>query len=275
MSRHFDLPTWNKPSFACLASRFPYGEQITREKLAMVDQGEQLLMDMGFKQFRVRIHGNVARIELLPEDFVLLESIRNLISDILTELYSGSVSLVSITLIAALWASSKAMHSLSYGFDVIFAVPETRNWFVLRFWAILYTSVFAIGILAFLALTLLWKPIQTWIDGYLPHLFFLLDPEIKWLILLSLLTLVFALMYQTFPAVNLHFRPMLPGALFAALGWMIFSNILGIYANDYNGFSMYGSLTTLAMGMFWLYICMYLVMLGAEINSVLLGTRNR
>ena len=194
---------------------------------------------------------------------------------ILTELYSGSVSLVSITLIAALWASSKAMHSLSYGFDVIFAVPETRNWFVLRFWAILYTSVFAIGILAFLALTLLWKPIQTWIDGYLPHLFFLLDPEIKWLILLSLLTLVFALMYQTFPAVNLHFRPMLPGALFAALGWMIFSNILGIYANDYNGFSMYGSLTTLAMGMFWLYICIYLVMLGAEINSVLLGTRNR
>ena len=203
------------------------------------------------------------------------QDLMTLIMDILTELYSGSVSLVSITLIAALWASSKAMHSLSYGFDVIFAVPETRNWFVLRFWAILYTSVFAIGILAFLALTLLWRPIQTWIDGYLPHLFFLLDPEIKWLILLSLLTLVFALMYQTFPAVNLHFRPMLPGALFAALGWMIFSNILGIYANDYNGFSMYGSLTTLAMGMFWLYICMYLVMLGAEINSVLLGTRNR
>ena len=69
MSRHFELPTWNKPFFACLASRFPYDERITREKLAMVDQGEQLLMDMGFKQFRVRIHGNVARIELLPEDF--------------------------------------------------------------------------------------------------------------------------------------------------------------------------------------------------------------
>lgn len=60
MSRHFELPTWNKPFFACLASRFPYDERITREKLAMVDQGEQLLMDLGFKQFRVRIHGNVA-----------------------------------------------------------------------------------------------------------------------------------------------------------------------------------------------------------------------
>lgn len=69
MSRYFELPTWNKPSFACLASRFPYGETINREKLSMVDKGEQLLLDLGFSQFRVRIHGNLARIELLPEDF--------------------------------------------------------------------------------------------------------------------------------------------------------------------------------------------------------------
>ncbi|WP_026517300.1 ATP-dependent sacrificial sulfur transferase LarE [Butyrivibrio sp. MC2021] len=72
LSEEFDLPTYNKPSYACLASRFPYGELITKEKLALVDKGEQLLYDLGFKQFRVRIHGNsnfVARIELLPEDF--------------------------------------------------------------------------------------------------------------------------------------------------------------------------------------------------------------
>lgn len=78
LSEEFDLPTYNKPSYACLASRFPYGELITKEKLALVDKGEQLLYDLGFKQFRVRIHGNsnfVARIELLPEDFGrLLES---------------------------------------------------------------------------------------------------------------------------------------------------------------------------------------------------------
>ena len=78
LSEEFDLPTYNKPSYACLASRFPYGELITKEKLALVDKGEQLLYDLGFKQFRVRIHGNsnfVARIELLPEDFErLMES---------------------------------------------------------------------------------------------------------------------------------------------------------------------------------------------------------
>lgn len=68
LSKQLNLPTWEKPSFACLASRFVYGEQITKEKLGMVEQAEQLLLDLGFRQMRVRIHGNLARIEVLPED---------------------------------------------------------------------------------------------------------------------------------------------------------------------------------------------------------------
>ena len=68
-SKEHGLPTAVKPSFACLASRVPYGETITAKKLEMIDKGEQLLLDKGFSQFRVRIHGeNVARIELLPEE---------------------------------------------------------------------------------------------------------------------------------------------------------------------------------------------------------------
>ena len=69
LSEYFGLPTWSKPSFACLASRFPYGEEITEEKLQMVDRAEQLLIDLGFSQQRVRIHGNVARIEIDPSEF--------------------------------------------------------------------------------------------------------------------------------------------------------------------------------------------------------------
>lgn len=68
LSKAMDLPTWEKPSFACLASRFVYGEQITKDKLRMVEQAEELLLANGFKQFRVRIHGLVARIEVLPEE---------------------------------------------------------------------------------------------------------------------------------------------------------------------------------------------------------------
>jgi uncharacterized protein len=72
LSRHLGLPTWDKQSFACLSSRFVYGETITEQKLSMVDRAEQLLLDMGFHQVRVRIHGLIARIELLPEEFARL-----------------------------------------------------------------------------------------------------------------------------------------------------------------------------------------------------------
>ncbi len=72
LSWELGLPTWNKPSFACLASRFVYGEKITEEKLKMVAQAEDLLISLGFRQVRVRIHENIARIEILPEDFSLI-----------------------------------------------------------------------------------------------------------------------------------------------------------------------------------------------------------
>ena len=64
LSEEFGLPTWNKPPFACLATRIPYGEEITEEKLNMIDAAEQLLFDLGFPQFRVRMHGDIARIEI-------------------------------------------------------------------------------------------------------------------------------------------------------------------------------------------------------------------
>ena len=64
LSREMGLPTWDKPAFACLSSRIPYGQKITREKLSQVDRGEQFLLDLGFRQVRVRHHGNVARLEV-------------------------------------------------------------------------------------------------------------------------------------------------------------------------------------------------------------------
>ena len=83
LTKQMNLPTWSKPSFACLASRFVYGETITKEKLAMVERAEDLLREQGFRQFRVRIHGTNARIELLPEDIprMLDENLRKEIVD--------------------------------------------------------------------------------------------------------------------------------------------------------------------------------------------------
>jgi uncharacterized protein len=70
LSKELNLPTWNKPAFACLSSRFPYGNEITVPKLSMVEKAEQLLLDMGFRQLRVRHHGDIARIEVNTEERV-------------------------------------------------------------------------------------------------------------------------------------------------------------------------------------------------------------
>lgn len=69
LSKHLELPTWDKPAFACLSSRFPYGMGITREQLSRVDQAETFLRDHGFRHFRVRFHDDkTARIEVGPEE---------------------------------------------------------------------------------------------------------------------------------------------------------------------------------------------------------------
>jgi uncharacterized protein len=81
LSQEFGLSTWDKPSFACLASRFSYGEPITREKLKTIEDSERILFDLGFKQVRVRHHGNLARIEIDLADMekILAPTIRETI----------------------------------------------------------------------------------------------------------------------------------------------------------------------------------------------------
>ena len=87
LSRNYGLAVWNKPSSACLSSRFAYGEQITREKLKMVEQAEQFLQDLGFTQVRVRVHGSLARIEVLLEEIpqLMLQDNRKRIAEKLKE----------------------------------------------------------------------------------------------------------------------------------------------------------------------------------------------
>jgi uncharacterized protein len=80
ISKELGIFTWNKPSYACLASRIPYGEEITPEKLAMVEKAEQALLDMGFKEMRVRCHGKLARIEVAENDFAKAAAQRKEIS---------------------------------------------------------------------------------------------------------------------------------------------------------------------------------------------------
>ena len=95
LSKEFGLPTWNKPSYACLASRVPYNEELTADKLYMVECAENLLLQLGFEQCRVRIHGTLARIEVYPEEFshIMRDDIRYTICESLKNMGFSYVSL--------------------------------------------------------------------------------------------------------------------------------------------------------------------------------------
>ncbi len=82
LSRDMGLPTWDRPSYACLATRIPYGDEITAEKLHRIEQAEELLHSLGFMQSRVRVHGDIARIEAAPEqlDEIMRRDIREKIT---------------------------------------------------------------------------------------------------------------------------------------------------------------------------------------------------
>lgn len=81
LSRAMNLPTADKPSMACLATRFVYGERLTVERLAMVERAEEFLWSVGFRQLRVRVHEKTARIEILPADFVKLIELRDVVTE--------------------------------------------------------------------------------------------------------------------------------------------------------------------------------------------------
>lgn len=80
LSREMNLDTWDKPAFACLASRFPYGTKITKSRLKMIEKAEEIIHELGVKQFRVRFHDEIARIEVLKDDFhIVLDHSDNIV----------------------------------------------------------------------------------------------------------------------------------------------------------------------------------------------------
>lgn len=192
------------------------------------------------------------------------------IHEILQEIYSSSFGLVAVTVITTLWASSKAIHALQQGLGRICNEDKISNWFVVRAWAILYTLLVAIFIVIAIALIVFWQEARSFLIHYRPRGISLhaYAAFLKAMYTITFLTLSFTVMYKVFPHKKLRFRDQLPGALTAAVGWYAFSAFVTIYISDFGGFSMYGSLTTLTLVMFWLYFCTYFIMIGAEINEV-------
>ena len=187
------------------------------------------------------------------------------------EIYSRSVGIISITAIVAVWSAAKGIQYMADGLNSVHELKETRNWFVLRFWAVIYTMVFLIAIVFTLIVLVFGNSLRHLAVGYVPllgHLVALVG-KLRGVIMLLLLILFFDVIFTALPNKKLTFKSQLPGATGCAIAWYIFSFGLSVYVDYFNGFSMYGSLTTVALIMLWLYFCMYIMMVAVEFNVFL------
>lgn len=193
---------------------------------------------------------------------------------VITEIYdnANSGTLISVAALTALWSAGKGFLAIMKGLNSVYDIQETRNSLFLRIVSTVYTLIFALMIIVSITLFVFGNKIYLWIT----HRFNVLH-ELA-LVIISLRTMVglialfifFIVIYMFVPNRKTKISKEMPGALLCACGWMGYSYAFSYYIDHYSNYaSMYGSLTTIVLLMLWLYFCMYILFIGAEINILL------
>lgn len=202
---------------------------------------------------------------------IIPENLQEFVMGIVVEVYVRNTTVYSITsVVVALWSSGKGLMSLINGLNSIYHVHETRNWLIRRIQAVFYTLLFAIALIGSLLMLVLGNRIQMEVAKYVPFLGKIIARIIsaRTLIVFSALFLIFLLLYKVMPNRKATFKSQVPGAIITSIAWSLFSYFFSLYFSFFPGFrNMYGSLASLVMVMLWMYVCMNLLLYGAEINA--------
>lgn len=203
-------------------------------------------------------------------------TVEGLIESIVDQVYSQSGTIIPITVLVALWSAGRGVLSITNGLNCVYESRETRNYVYLRIRASLYTVIFLVAIILSLALSVFGNRIAIMLNQHFPVLVRLIDTVIRsrTLITLCILTLFWDTVYKYLPnrknIGKTTMKKQLPGAIFTACAWQVISFVFSIYLDIFTGFTtMYGSLTMIILIMLWLYMCMYVILLGGEVNALL------
>ena len=215
---------------------------------------------------------------LSQEDFtiwlltVVPEAFEDFVKGFTQEIYKGSTGRISITMLFAIFLSSKAFLSLKQGMNAVYEVKEQRNYILLRIYGMIYSLILALILVFMLALMVFGNWIHMHFLAKLPLIGELADRILNFRILISgLILFVFMwLIYVFLPNQKQTWRAQIPGAVFSSVGWVAFSYGFSIYVDYFSNYSsFYGATTTIALAMVWLYGCMYMIFLGGLINRLI------
>ena len=187
---------------------------------------------------------------------------------LIDEAYEQSVAVFSISALATIWSGALGMMSIIRGLNCIYDVEERRNYFHLRFIAALYTLAMIAILLVMLLIMVFERVVRNVAVSHFPSIMFVisLSSYLKFLVVIAVSTFFFALIYTFVPSAKMTFVYQLPGAVFSAVVWYLFSWLFSIYVNMSGYFSIYGSIATPLIMMIWLYFCISIFLIGAFIN---------
>lgn len=193
-----------------------------------------------------------------------------LMTQIISEMYSQSnFAIVSITAATTLWSASNGILAIIRGLNSVYGKEEERNYIIVRLIASFYTVVLLVLIVLALGFMVFGNSVLRLFSTKIPLLYELAEfiISLRSVYIPLLFTVTFVYVYRIIPNKNYRFIDYLPGALFASLGWIVSSYGYSIYIDNFAGATyIYGSLTTVVFMMLWLYMCMYVLFMGAEIN---------
>lgn len=190
----------------------------------------------------------------------------------LSELFVKSSSVLSLSAIAALWTASKGSAAISRGVRHVYNSSDSLSFIKSIFWSAVYTVIFMAMILLSLIILVFGSTIIEFLSVHFEWLqgVFGLFERLKAVVFLVVLCLFFAFVYRSLSGKKIPFSKQLPGAVFSAIGWTVFSLGYAIYIENFSNYSyIYGSLAAIVLMMLWLYFCMIIFLFGAEINVYL------
>lgn len=175
---------------------------------------------------------------------VFPETVDGLLVSIISQVYEKSAGILSVAILATIWSAGKGVLALIRGLNSINNVVENRNYFVLRLVSSFYTLVMLIILVICVSMAVFGNEL---ISGVI-------------------LVVVFTTIYTYVPNKKLKFLEQIPGAVFASVAWMLFSWGFSVYVEHSDGITAYGTLSIIVTMLLWLYIGIYIVMIGAYIN---------
>ncbi len=199
----------------------------------------------------------------------------NLLRKLLNEVNEKATgTIISISTVIGLWSAARGLIGIINGLNRIHHAKENRGFIRLRLNAIIYTVLMIAAIIITIAVLVFGEFLLTTAVSLLklPPLPEDMNFSMRWLIVFLFLVIFFTLIYAVLPIKKSKPLPKLPGAIFTAAGWIGFSALYSVYVDKFANYSdIYGSLAVFVFPILWLYICMYILFLGEEIN-VMLGS---